>query len=140
MKTTKFCRKCKQDKDLSLFSKQNNKPDGLQASCKVCSNEVRLQWGRDNPDRIRSHNIRYSYGISQEQYDSMLREQGNSCKICNRDFGTTTPQVDHDHSCCSGAKGCGDCVRGLLCVRCNLFLGFFENFKFMESVLSYLKM
>lgn len=31
--------------------------------------------------------------------------------------------VDHDHACCPGPIGCRDCVRGLLCTRCNRLLG-----------------
>lgn len=83
--------------------------------------------------------MKYVYGISEEKYTSMLLDQLGACSICKEDFGTTTPRIDHDHSCCSEGKGCGNCVRGLLCNRCNLFLGFFENFKFMEGVREYLK-
>ena len=35
--------------------------------------------------------------------------------------------VDHDHSCCSGSKSCGKCVRGLLCTNCNMFIGRIET-------------
>jgi hypothetical protein len=35
--------------------------------------------------------------------------------------------VDHDHSCCQGRRSCGKCVRGALCNRHNLYLGFIEK-------------
>lgn len=122
-----------------MFSKHKSKPDGLQSYCKKCSNTLRVKWARDNTGKARVHAMKYNYGISKEQYETMLRDQDNSCKICSKNFDKTTPRVDHDHSCCSGGKGCGNCVRGLLCNRCNLFLGFYENFKFMEGVRDYLK-
>jgi hypothetical protein len=51
------------------------------------------------------------------------------------------PRIDHDHSCCpvplSGvSRSCGKCVRGLLCVRCNTWLGWLE--KYAESARTYL--
>jgi hypothetical protein len=59
------------------------------------------------------------YGVSQEQYDEMVRRQRNCCGICGRKM--TKPNIDHDH-----ATGH---VRGLLCWPCNTGIG-----KFAESV------
>lgn len=71
------------------------------------------------------------YGISIEQFLSMLEEQNGCCKICGVEFSSDrtsaefTPHIDHDHACCPDRKNaCGDCVRGLLCRRCNSILGF----------------
>jgi len=67
---------------------------------------------------------RYNYGISEDQYQAMLKDQGNACAIC----GSTewpaglhpgSPHVDHDHS--TGV------VRGLLCGYCNQGLGMFRD-------------
>lgn len=66
------------------------------------------------------------YGITREDYDELLIKQGNACAICRRGdpaMGKEFFCIDHDHSCCSGNKSCGKCVRGLLCIPCNLGIG-----------------
>ena len=54
------------------------------------------------------------------------RELG--CGLCGRDFRTkgTGPVLDHDHGCCAGDASCGKCIRGVLCMACNIRLGMFE--------------
>jgi hypothetical protein len=71
-----------------------------------------------------------TFGITQEQYDSMLLEQGGHCKLCpcaDPSYGTIKVvkyfHVDHDRSCCPGQRSCGLCIRGLLCRPCNVGLG-----------------
>ena len=62
------------------------------------------------------------YGLSVEAYNALLKDQGNVCRIC----GTDSPgrnhanwSVDHDHL--TGR------VRGLLCHRCNVGVGHFDD-------------
>jgi hypothetical protein len=62
----------------------------------------------------------------------MLEEQDYACGICREPFGENAPRIDHDHKHCpprpSGVSySCGKCVRGLLCVRCNTWLGWLEK-------------
>lgn len=85
--------------------------------------------------------VRSRYGITQERYDQMLERQGGVCCIC----GGVNPSgrrlhIDHDHSCCPGTKpGCGQCVRGLLCSRCNTGLGqFLDSPELMVKAIVYL--
>lgn len=66
------------------------------------------------------------YGITVEQFDALMLAQNGCCAICHDTF-TGAPDIDHDHSCCPGARACGQCVRGLLCRDCNNGLGKFHD-------------
>lgn len=66
-----------------------------------------------------------NYGLSEVEYAAMLGDQGGVCAACGspeewplpRKPGTVRPlSVDHDHE--TGK------VRGLLCARCNIAIGF----------------
>ncbi len=67
----------------------------------------------------RNYQLKKTFGLTPEQYDQMLAEQGGGCAIC----GTTNPStarikhfvVDHDHNTQK--------IRGLLCAKCNLGIG-----------------
>jgi len=77
------------------------------------------------------------YGLSEERLKEMLEEQKGLCAICQ--VAMTTPNIDHDHACCPKNESCGDCVRGLLCSRCNKGLGnFLDNPQLLLAAVSYL--
>ena len=73
------------------------------------------------------------YGLTEAQYNQMFEDQGNACAICREPFQGQRVCIDHDHACCpvpaSGhTRSCGKCIRGLLCVRCNTWLGGMETY------------
>lgn len=69
------------------------------------------------------------YGLSQEKFNQLLRIQENACAMCRESFKEGQRIcIDHDHACCpSEMKSCGKCVRGLLCLTCNVALGHIER-------------
>jgi len=71
----------------------------------------------------------YRHHISIEYYYQMLDDQDGLCPICECELTPeVVPSLDHDHACCpnSGGRSCGECIRGILCMRCNKGLGFYE--------------
>jgi hypothetical protein len=78
-------------------------------------------------DKLRKH------GLTEERYKGLLKKQKDLCACCGEKPVAKTKHcldgfhVDHDHSCCSGKISCGNCIRGLLCFRCNLGLGNFSD-------------
>lgn len=96
---------------------------------------------RDNEkDRFRGYKLKQSFGISLDDYNIVLLLQNNVCKICNlpntvidkRNNTIKNLAVDHDHK--TGK------VRGLLCQKCNIGLGHFDdNADFLKNAIKYLK-
>lgn len=110
---TKLCYRCRETKPLSDFYvlQERGKSSG-RGYCKSCT---------FIPGDITRH------GLTEQRYDELLAGQGWACAICG---GRPTGQrlsVDHDHSCCPGKHSCGRCIRGLLCHRCNVALGYLQN-------------
>jgi hypothetical protein len=82
--------------------------------------------GRTATGRQTVARIKCKYGITEAQYDALLKAQNGGCAICGaaqyRPGSSHRLAVDHDHSCCPGKRSCGECVRGLLCQGCNFAL------------------
>ncbi len=71
------------------------------------------EWGKRNPQARKKHRLKTQYGISLEQYESMVEDQSGRCAICNDYMGV--PCVDHSHAT--------NKVRALLCTLCNTGIG-----------------
>lgn len=65
----------------------------------------------------RTKYVARTFNLTQEEFDELWAFQGERC-VCGRK-PTRQPDIDHDHSCCSGRVSCGLCIRGLLCRACN---------------------
>lgn len=74
-----------------------------------------------SPDRLRSETAFRTYGITQQQYDTMLAQQDGACAICRGEHVGPGERlhIDHDHTT-------GE-VRGLLCSKCNTLLGLADD-------------
>lgn len=96
---------------------QRSRRDGR----RVASPEDRKRWVRKS--RLKA------YGLSPERFDEILAAQGNACGMCREPFREGRRiHIDHDHACCESKKRCcGKCVRGLLCITCNITLGHMER-------------
>ncbi len=85
-------------------------------------NEKQATYRKKHPERNalcqRKCKLKKNFGITLEDYDRMFAEQKGLCKICGGDTPNKRLAIDHDHK--TGK------VRGLLCLRCNTKLGWYE--------------
>lgn len=109
---TADCSRCGTGIPLQVY--RDKRPNGL-PKCR-CLASVHIMQVKIRPKMI-AGNRKKRYGLSAEDYDRMVDAQGGCCAICK---APTTPlQVDHNHI--TGK------VRRLLCRRCNLGLGYFQD-------------
>ena len=95
--------------------------------------ELTLKRGKDNPNRSLNNRrsvLKRKYGLSFGEYDQMVLKQHKLCNICKQSGKHL--YVDHDHK--TGK------VRGLLCVKCNSALGFFnDSIRVLKAAIKHLK-
>ena len=129
----KTCHICKTPKLFSAFNKNSKSKDGLQHYCRECSNKKRKEWDLADPERVRGKWLRDEYGITLEDYNTMLEEQYHKCAICGQDETRFKKKLVVDH-CHETGK-----VRQLLCNMCNHGLGNFkDDISLMSNAISYL--
>lgn len=108
---TRWCTHCKKFKNVEEFYRDRT----------ICQNCLKI------------HYRRKTYGITEEEFNSMLETQNMECAICGgiRKIKEDTLCVDHCHKT--------NKVRGLLCNHCNTALGKFEdNIELLSRAIIYL--
>jgi len=73
------------------------------------------------PTDSRAPGRRTRHGLTPAERDAWAALQGGRCAICGK--AGEKLEVDHNHEHCPGKIGCRQCVRGMLCGRCNTALG-----------------
>lgn len=127
----KKCTKCGGIKDETEFLWKNAKHKQRTTVCRTCANVYKKQWRQKNPRREdkavwqRRTHLKYTFGMTVEQYDAMVLIQKNTCAICGKPEVSATRRtssrltVDHDHR--TGK------IRALLCRKCNSMLGMADD-------------
>lgn len=128
----KTCKICGIEKNISDFYMGRK-------DCKDCKNAAARKNWKENTEasdrykkRARERAKERRYGITQAEFDNILKSQKNKCAICESQFKSSKDtHIDHCHN---SSK-----VRGLLCNNCNIALGQFEdNIEFMQNAIKYL--
>ncbi len=126
----KICSKCNRKLSFTGFYNNPNGKYGKHSHCKKCTNANRVKWGKENPESQKKiqnkvsykYRLKKRYGITIDQYRSMLKLQDNKCAICNNEEKVIRKNgrvmqlsIDHDHI--TGK------ARELLCMACNNVIG-----------------
>lgn len=152
----KKCWHCRTEKSLEYFRPSTKNSTGTTGSCIQCLHKMDSDSRKRNAPKIRQtkkewhdriknkeemkdkkadYSLRRLYGFSLAEKKLLLEHQLGKCAMpgCNQAIELRSSHLDHDH------KKDG-VVRGLLCMRCNLKLGVFEeNVDFSSSCSSYLE-
>lgn len=130
--TEKYCYVCKRILPDENFAKNSTKSGEVRPECRECDNKQRKERKQRekerDPDAWRDKYLKKTYGISLQDYNEMVTDQGGLCWICEQESDLV---VDHDHET--------EKVRGLLCNLCNTSLGGFkDNIGSLEKAIKYL--
>ena len=135
---------CKCDCGVEKVAASQNLREGRTSSCGCSQKEGArrrlLTHGRSYKgiegayEYARETHLLRKYGITFEQYNKLLSDQGNKCKICETPFGQFQGDTYVDHCHKSGV------VRGLLCRKCNAGIGqFSDRADLLASAIAYLE-
>lgn len=125
-----ICVTCQKDLHHSGFSASNLR--SLYPSCKKCRFYLYRKY-EENRMMIK----RYGFHITSKEYNELLIKQKNVCAICGGKDKNKKLAIDHCHK--SIKEGVIK-IRGLLCQRCNLSIGAFEdNIKLLNLAIKYLE-
>lgn len=144
------CTKCKQIKDRDQFpnaryrgkSYTNGPRGGKSSHCKTCNNDRSKKWAQKNKQRVtinaRKRHLMTKFGITLEDYNTMLERQGHKCFTCG--CGVDSPRVKQKNFCVDHDHKTGK-VRKILCDSCNLILGNAnDSISLLEKCIKYLEM
>lgn len=115
----KWCPSCKTTLPIDKFKVQKNR---IAPYCTPCYEDPNSDYRlRTRATNRRTYLRRYA-GITEEQYDAMVEQQGPGCAICGATesvAGRAYLPADHDHV--TGK------FRGILCENCNVGIGYFND-------------
>lgn len=144
----KRCSECEVEKPLCDFAPHGAGKYRTKARCRACeaalhqkwkseNRERYLEWKRGNHDKRLHYRLKAAYGLTLDDFNTLLAKQGGTCALClkpettrNRRGGVRRLSVDHDHA--TGR------VRGLLCFRCNVAVAQFEADGSLDRLKAYL--
>ena len=128
---TRTCPTCGIEQPIANFYRDKRQ-------CKSCLRDHQRRYRAERPDYHHGRNLKQRYGISVDEYETLIANQNSTCPICEVEIpdtigykGKRPSVVDHNHET-------GE-VRGILCSMCNLVLGYArENTHTLYKAIVYL--
>lgn len=136
---SKICTGCKENKALTEYEPDARYKSGYRPKCISC------RYASSQRSKLKNH-LKLRYGITLEEWEKRLEEQGGVCAICGLEETRITrpnakkyvsgakPRLSMDHNHDTGV------ARGLLCYKCNIGIGHLqESISNLEAAIAYLK-
>lgn len=129
----KTCCTCRLKKDLIDFYDSSKSRDGKRVECINCV-KIRSEKRRiHTPKNYKDTWLKYTYGISIEDYEQMIIDQNECCAICGKQQNEFNKPLFIDHNHDTGE------IRGLLCLKCNSGIGLLnDDPEIIQMALNYL--
>ena len=129
----RFCPKCGKETEhyTDNITRRQYGRKGLQhPHCIPCKKEYDRQRNLlpEKKEFNKWRDIQKKYGMSKDEWFWMYKEQGRECGMCSRELSinrngsdpnSLSACIDHDHET--------NKIRGMLCNRCNVLLGFADD-------------
>jgi len=113
--------------------------NGSIKSCGCLQKDIVAEIGRSKrkyprEDRTRTYKLMSKYGITEDDYIEMLEQQDFRCLICGTEADQQNRALAVDHCHETGV------VRGLLCQKCNIGIGHFnDDIQLLAKAIQYLQ-
>ena len=122
--------------------KEYNRKRMLDPKVVARKRETTKKWKEANKEHItrqaREYKFNKTYGINVDTYLLMIKEQGNICVLCEKEFESNFKAVGKVYPCIDHCHITGK-VRKLLCTNCNTALGLVrENKKTLFNMIKYI--
>lgn len=114
--TAEWCNKCQRMLPIDKFRAKSGAPELVRSGCVECLNTQR--------GKRQIVVTLAKYGLTVEQYEAILAAQGGRCAICREE--NKSPNVKYVPLCVDHCHDTGK-FRGLLCNKCNLGMGNFDD-------------
>ena len=127
---------CGKTKPVSEFGKDKSTSDGLARYCRACNKARSKKYYKEYQasGKARWYKLARKFGVTQQDYEAMWKEQGECCAICKtkEPRGRGDFHLDHNHNT--------DEARGILCAECNVGIGkLLDSPKVLRSAIAYLE-
>ena len=130
----KPCSRCHKLKPISEFYSHGLTKSGFDSQCKICKNKhTREHWY--TKAKSRTKNLKYTYNLTDEQYNQMYVDQNGCCAVCGTHQRELRKALGIDHNHISNQ------IRGLLCQTCNTALGQLkadDGIELLQNAINYL--
>ena len=95
---------------------------------------------KSTSEQNRARRIKHRYGITLEQYQTMVEERKNLCDVCGKPPSNVNTRAHWNKKLCIDHNHDTGEVRGLLCNDCNLAVGYGKTPEILERAASYLRL